>query len=83
MFDNISAHSKDYFGQVAFTNWLAKYIGKKRLDYLEVRKVKIEKTTIDFLEKEYEKLLNIEKMMVEMTKSKQKSPDGVLTDLLS
>ena len=83
MFDTISAHSKDYFGQVAFTNWLAKYIGKKRLNYLKRRKVKMEKTTVDFLEKEYEKLLNLEKMMGEMDKSKQTSSDRVLTSLLS
>jgi len=82
-FGNISAHSKDYFGQVAFTSWLAKYIGKKRLDYLEQRKVKTEKTTVEFLEKEYEKLQSIEKMMAEMNKSKQTSSDRLLTNLLS
>jgi len=82
-FGEISAHSKDYFGLVAFNDWLGKHIGKKRLDYLQARKFKTEKTTIDFLGEEYRNLQELEKMMVEMDKYQQTSSDALLTSLAS
>ena len=53
---DISAHSKSYFGQTAFHEWLDGYLGAERLAYLYKMKYKVEKVNLGFVAVELTKL---------------------------